>query len=96
VINQGSSAFPLAPLQLGNDDSGVEGSDWGVANLAPSECVGVWKDSGRPHAADENCTQVGRLERHGKNRFWRNAFTITYGDQEWRCNSNRCEITISR
>lgn len=97
VINQGDSEFPLASLQLGEDEAAIIGTAWDIETLLPNQCVTVWKDKGKPKAPDVICDEVGlRLEREGKLRFWKNVFGVYYnGAWVENCEDDQCAIDFS-
>jgi len=97
VVNQGDSAFPLAPLRLGEGDGAITGAEWGIETLGPGQCVTAWKDTGKKQKVpDVACELVGqRLTREGRERFWKSSFDVFYGGiSQRRCDSDRCTITI--
>ena len=97
VINQGDSAFPLAPLHLGQGDGAINGAEWGIEALGPGQCVTAWKDTGKKQKVpDVECELVGkRLTREGRERFWKSSFDVFYDqERQRRCDSDRCAITI--
>ncbi len=98
VINLSPVPFPLGPLRLGDGGGAIDGSQWGIEMLQSGQCVTVWKQSGNPRAADNDCERVGtRLTRAGPERFWKSTFSVYYADapvgicQE---SAARCEISI--
>ncbi len=99
VVNQSGEAFPLSLLRLGKGNKVIEGTEWGLEQLAPGECVAAWKDKGDPKPPDVNCSQVGeRLIRKGPERFWKSQFDIFFaGEQVGVCNpSGTCLIEITK
>jgi tRNA A-37 threonylcarbamoyl transferase component Bud32 len=100
VVNRSDWALPLAPLSVGNEQGQIQGEEWGLAALLPGDCVTAWKDSGRPRQPDVECNQVGeRLQRSGRERFWKESFSVYYQGQEvgqCRKNDRACIVTIQR
>ncbi len=100
LVNQGDEAFPMGPLLLGEGDGAIMGVDWGLDELAPGECVTVWKDKGNPKAPDVACVEVGeQLERSGPDRFWRSTFEVFYNDElVATCDKEQteCEVSIPK
>jgi len=96
VVNQGSLAFPLARLRLGEGDGAIHGAAWGVELLQPGQCVAASKDGGNPKLPDVDCEMQGaRLTRDGPTRFWKSDFKVFYSQQEeFVCSSERRVITI--
>jgi serine/threonine protein kinase len=97
VINQGNSAFPLAPLRLGEGDGAINGAEWGIETLGPGQCVTAWKDTGKNlKVPDVTCERIGpQLTRTGRERFWKSSFDVFYDqERQRRCDSDRCAITI--
>ena len=80
VVNLSTEPFPLAPLQLGDGLSAINGTEWELETLDNNACVSAWKAQGRPQAPDGlTCANVGqRLERGGGDRFWREDFNVYY------------------
>ncbi len=83
VVNQGSEAFPLVRLHLGNDRGAVDGAAWGVEMLASGACVAVWADVENPRPPDDvSCDPTGaRLVAEGKDPFWKHDYDVYYGEQ---------------
>ncbi|MEW5956893.1 MAG: serine/threonine-protein kinase [Chloroflexota bacterium] len=100
VVNQSSQAFPLASLSLGDGNGTINGSDWGVAQLASGACVTAWKDGGNPERPNVTCTEVGQpLTREGEKRFWKGEFNVYYNGQLIAtCSKNQegCPLTIAQ
>jgi hypothetical protein len=97
VINQSDSAFPLAPLRLGDGDGAINGAEWGIEALGPGQCVTAFKNTGKNQKVpDVACDRVGRqLTRTGRERFWKSPFDVFYrGKSQRRCDSDRCTISI--
>jgi serine/threonine protein kinase len=98
VINQGSDAFPLDLLGLGEGEGRISGPEWSVPALLPGECVTAWKDVEKSKAPDVTCTEVGlRLTREKNERFWKNIFGV-YINETWvtNCERDQCAINIDR
>jgi hypothetical protein len=99
LMNRSSQPFPLGPLFLGEDDEGVNGTEWEVNQLQPGDCVTIWRGNGRPEAPDIECEVVGaRLTRRGNQIFWNNDFEVLYNDEEiGSCEEDdeECLITFS-
>jgi serine/threonine protein kinase len=103
VINQTGNAFSLDLLRLGNDEGGLNGTEWGVTNLESGSCVGVWKEKGkneRNKLPDGlNCQLVGNLlVRDKKDWFVENSFVVSYNEQQvGSCDRNlrQCVVQIS-
>lgn len=99
VVNQGPESFPLAPLAL--DNGSVVGSDWGVSQLAPGDCVVVWSDARDQPVYPDGiaCRQVGDvLVLIGRERLWRTTFNIIYdGIEVGVCGRDQtiCPISIA-
>lgn len=97
VVNQSAEAFPLDSLSLGKGNRFIEGTQWGIEQLAPGDCVTAWKDGGNPKLPDVECNQVGeQLIRKGPERFWKDQFEVFYeGDQIGECNPpEQCLVEI--
>ncbi len=98
MVNQSGQPIPLELLWIGNNKGEVSGTEWGLNQLNPGECVTVWKDGGKPKAPDVECNEVGEvLTREGSQRFWKDAFDIFYDDEEVaQCDSSKsCEIEFT-
>jgi hypothetical protein len=97
IVNSTGSAFPLAPLRVGDGSGAIFGVMWGIETLDGGSCVTAWKDSGNPDAPNVVCNQVGtRITRQGRDRFWTNSFNIYYnGAQVGTCSSESCIISIT-
>jgi serine/threonine protein kinase len=99
VVNQAGEAFPLDPLRLGSGDEAIQGTEWGLDQLAPGECVTAWKDGGNPKPPDVDCSQVGeRVMRQRSDRFWKDQFDVFYdGEQVGACNPPEpCLVEITK
>lgn len=97
VVNRSEEAFPLDSLRLGQGNRIIEGSEWGVEQLAPGDCVTAWKDGGNPKPPDVDCGQVGEpLIRKGPERFWNSQFDVFFdGEQVGICNPpEQCLVEI--
>jgi hypothetical protein len=82
---------------LGDGQGTIQGTDWGVNQLAGGECVTAWKDNiGRDLPQGLNCELVGeRLVRGGKDRFWKETFRIYYNDARiGTCEKDQTECLI--
>lgn len=97
VVNQGEASFPLGPLRLGRGNRTIQGTEWGIEQLASGACVTAWKDGGNPQPPEVDCRQVGeQVVRQGPDRFWRDRFDVFYdGEQVGVCNE-QCVIEITR
>ncbi len=103
VINQSENTFPLGLLHLESDKQGLNGTEWGVANLESGACVGVWKETKgntKNRSLDvPNCELVGkRLFRDKKDWLGESSFVINYDGEEFGdCDEdqNECLITIA-
>jgi serine/threonine protein kinase len=82
--NVGEDPFPLAPLRLGNDRGEVQGTAWGIATLAPGQCVAVWTDVRNPRPPKGvDCNLIGEpVVVEEKVFFWKNDFDVFYGEEE--------------
>ena len=99
VVNHSEEAFPLDSLRLGQGNRIIEGTEWGVEQLAPGDCVTAWKDGGNPKQPDVDCGQVGeQLIRKGPERFWNSQFNVFYdGKQVGVCNPpEQCLVEIAK
>ena len=84
VVNQAMETFPLAMLRLENDKGGVNGDDWGVAQLESGACVAAWGKKGDPKPPEGvPCdSPVGaRLTDENKEPFWRETINVYYGEE---------------
>lgn len=100
VVNQSEVAFPLNLLRLGQSEKVIEGTEWGLGQLEPGDCVTAWKDRGNPKPPDVDCSQVGeQIIRKKPDRFWKSQFDVFFeGEQVGVCNPpEQClvEITIT-
>lgn len=99
VVNRSGEAFSIDLLRLGQGNKVIEGTEWGLGQLAPGACVTAWKDGGNPRPPDVDCNQVGdRVTRRGPDRFWKNQFDVFFeGEQVGVCNPQElCLIEITR
>ncbi len=97
LVNMGPDGFPLAAIQLGDGPSAVLGEQWDLRRLNTGECVGVWKDRGKPKAPnDVKCDEVGeRLERGASKNFWNAPFAVYYaGIQVGSCDPEEGYCTL--
>jgi serine/threonine protein kinase len=102
IINQSTRAFPLELLRLGDDRSGINGTEWDVTNLESGSCVGVWKDTeGRSkYRLPEglNCQLVGNLLlRDRRTWFGERPFDVFYDKEKiYMCDKglNQCMVEI--
>lgn len=96
VQNISTIDFPLAGLELSGNGT-LLGSEWGIAVLAPGQCVAVWKDRGNPQSANTSCELVGTyLTREGRDRFWKASFAVKFNDVRVDvCENSPCLVQIS-
>lgn len=96
LVNVGSTAVPLAGLSFNGENNAFEGSEWGVASLAPGECVTIWKNRGNPKPPDVDCNEVGsRVEREPPEIFWKKSFDVIYQNTViTTCPQNGCEFFL--
>lgn len=97
IVNGTGTAFPLAPLRVGDGDGAIYGAMWGVETLEGGSCVTAWKDTGNPSAPNVSCNQVGtQVTRHGPDRFWKDSFNVYYnGAQVGTCSGDSCIIPVT-
>jgi hypothetical protein len=102
VINQTGNVFPLELLRLGDNEGGLNGTEWGVTNLESGSCVGVWKEkeeNARYRLPEGlNCQLVGNLlVRDKKDWFGERTFVVFYnGVQAGSCDKDlsQCAVKI--
>ena len=103
IVNQSADAFPLSLLRLGDNQHGLNGSEWGVTKLENGACVGAWK-KGKGNATYSlpdglKCSLTGEqavLDK--KNWFGDSTFAVFYdGKQYGVCgkDQNQCLFTIA-
>jgi eukaryotic-like serine/threonine-protein kinase len=80
VVNLSVSPFPLGSLRLGDGETSVTGSEWGVSPLENGACVAVWSPEGMQPPA-MTCSTVGsRLTRSAQGSIWNKPLAIYYND----------------
>ena len=99
LINDGVTPFPLALIELWDNDPELNGGEWEVDFLQPGQCVLVWEQDGRPELPEGvQCEPVGEVpERRGRMRFWTRTINVRFQGVEitsCRADEQRCEITI--
>jgi hypothetical protein len=100
VMNQAGNVFPLELLRLGDDRSGINGTEWGVTNLESGSCVGVWKEKEKNERnmlpEGLNCRIVGNLlVRDKKDWFGDGPFVVIYnGNQAGSCDKDLKQCTV--
>lgn len=87
VMNQTGNVFPLELLRLGDDQGGINGTEWGVTNLETGSCVGVWKEKEKNERnmlpKGLNCQIVGNLlVRDKKDWFGDRLFGVFYKKEQ--------------
>ena len=84
LVNAGQIALPLARFQLGNPPNYVQGSQWEISALQPSECVLVLANGAKENKLkDIACEQVGSVPRTPKGKpFWESIFNV-YLDEDF-------------
>ncbi len=83
VVNQSAAAFPIPLLRFEGEESELEGTAWGIAQIESGQCVTAWKSRGR-HVLPGGltCEIAGeQLVRGGKDRFWKETFDVYYNGQ---------------
>lgn len=96
LVNVGGEIVPLGDLRLVSDESTIHGSQWGIAALAPGDCVSVWKDRGNPQPPAVECNGVGeRLQQSPSDIIWKRSFGIFFQDElVVDCSSSGCRFGL--
>jgi hypothetical protein len=99
LVNEAGGSLPMAPLRLGDGDSAVRGTDWGIATLESGNCAAVWRDKGEVRIPADQCAQVGQpVLRDRLGRFWLHDFAVYYDDKRVAScpkNAEECPFSVS-
>jgi hypothetical protein len=107
VVNDYTTNFPLNSLTIVHQDFAFSGSGWGIEQLAPGQCVRVWRLEAAINNINEReeqivnqlpgCNQLVGTRRtlQGAEIFWNSTYEVVFPDgSSRRCGADLTECPV--